>query len=91
MATPKTLVTVDDILKLFEENKQDMDTTLAREIVMRIYQCDYFSVLYICGHLHLIILIEYFQELEEFEVCASIIDTITEHNKITNDNIPTKR
>lgn len=91
MVTPKTLVTVDDILKLFEENKEDMDTTLAREIVMRIYQCDYFSVLYICGHLYLIILIEYFQELEEFEVCAEIINTIKEHNKLTKENIPTIR
>ncbi len=91
MLVPKTLITINDILVLFEENKESMDNALAREIVMRIYKSDYFSILYICGHIPLLILLEYFQELEEFEVCAQIINTISEHNKLTKDNIPTTR
>ena len=91
MVIPKNLITIENILKLFEENKEDMDFTLAREIVFRIYNKEYFSILYLCGHIHLLILLEYFEKLEEYEVCSLIIDTIDEHNKLVNDKIPTKR
>lgn len=91
MATPKKLITVEDILELFKQNNEDMDINLAREIVMRIYKEDYFNVFYICGETTLHILIDYFEELEEFEVCVTIRDTILEHNKLTKDNIPIKR
>lgn len=91
MVVPKSLITVDDILELFEKNKEDMDSTLAREIILRVYKGDYFNILYVCGETALLILLEHFEELQEFEVCATIRDTILEHNNLTNDNIPTKR
>lgn len=90
MSVPRNLITASNILELFIEKGEDMHIALANEIVFRIYKDDYFSILYTCGHDTLIILLNYFEEMEEYEVCVSIRDTINEHNNLVKDNLPTK-
>lgn len=88
---PKCLITVDEILKLFSDNKEDCDVNSAREIIQKIYLMDYFSILFLYGETPLLLILEYLESKEEYETCGVIIKTIEEQNKINSDTIKTRR
>lgn len=85
-ATLKRLnLTVDLILKLFADNKEDCDFNIAKEIVHRIFVLDFFTILFLYGERPLLLILQMLEEQEEYEICQIIVDQIEEQNKINKD------
>ena len=50
---------------------------------------NYLQILYGMGYKYLLILMDFFDEREEYDKCSLILSTIHNHNKISGDNLNT--
>ncbi len=60
------------------------------KMVELIEKGNYLQILYGMGSNYVLILLDFFEEMEDYERCAIIRDTIDNHNKISGDNIQNK-
>jgi len=67
-----------------------VDESMIKSILFALKIKSYDTILYSYGHKFLIELLKYFEELEKYEDCHFIKETILEHNKYANDNLTTK-
>lgn len=81
----KLNLTINDVLKYIESYELDCDYNIAKEIYNKLFQKDFFSIIYLYGEDYLLVLLNMLEEMEEFEVCKIIINQIEEQNKINKD------
>ncbi len=51
---------------------------------------NYLQILYGFGYKYVLILLDFFEDRNEFDKCAIILETIENHNLISGDNLKTK-
>lgn len=81
------MITSNTLLQYFEKYGLDCDFNIAKEIVSKTYKNDYFSILYLYGEEHLLLLLQMLEELEEYEMCCECLKQIKEQNKINKNEI----
>lgn len=65
------------------------DKTEVNDMKFHIEKRYYEQLIYRFPENYISVVLKYFEDMEEYEICGDIIKRIREHNKINNDNIKT--
>ncbi len=64
------------------------DENNIRSIYFYIQAGNFDTLMYMFGHGFLIELLHYYEQEQEFETCAKIVERIKYHNELVHDNLP---
>lgn len=67
-----------------------VDDATVNSVLLHLKTDKYTTLLYTYGSQFLLELLNYYEDLEMYEKCALIKETIESHNKLANDVLPTR-
>lgn len=65
------------------------DATEVNDMCFHIEKRYFEQLIYRFPENYITVVLKYFEDMEEYEICGDIVGRIREHNKINNDNIKT--
>lgn len=65
------------------------DENEIRELIYQAERLNFFQILYLYDITYLLILLEFFENIQEYSTCAEIVKQIEEQNKLTDEHYKT--
>ena len=67
----------------------NVDRKNAKLLVLYVETGKWETIMYLFGHCFLMALLAHYEQDEDYEKCAGIIDAVHAHNRLANDSLPT--